>query len=676
MGREVAIKISTDSFGDRFALEVRAAAALNHPHICHLYDVGPNYLVMEMVEGLTLAERLRQGPLLPTELLTVAKQVAGALAAAHEKGIVHCDLKPGNIKIKPDGSVKVLDLGLAEWIGPQGAASLADQSSEGAIGTADYMSPEQTEGRALDARSDIFSFGLVLEEILRALTSVKEDSRQSIAAIVARCIRKEPGERFQSVAELRAALERISAADAEQPSIAVLPFANLTVEPEDDYFSDGLAEEIINALARVPALRVTARTSSFAFRGAQQDIRQIAQTLGVGMILEGSVRRSGSRIRVAAQLISAIDGYPVWSDTYNRETADIFAVQNDIATAIANSLKVEITAIRSPAARYTPRFPAYEALLKGRHYLLKITPHALKRAKECFEEAITLDPDYPDPHDELGNHYLFLCLAGVCGAKDMVPLVCSQAHRALTLDPSLPRPHALLGFVAAAHDYDWTEAENQFRLALAARSVSGDVRYWYAFSYLPLWGRFDEAVEQLGKALELDPLNVFWRINLAGVFHIKGDFQRSLFETRKVLEIDESYWVGYLGLGANYLGLRKLPEAVAALERAYTSAPWNPQIVGQLAGALSLSGDENRAERLVEQIQAPYSVPMCMALYHSICSRAESAADWFVKSIEVRDPSVLVYVRNPLTSAIRESSRWPELAGMLNLSPEIPFSSP
>ena len=354
LDRIVAIKQMKGANTARFQQEARAIAALNHPHICNIFDVGADYLVLEFLEGAVL-----EGPLPAEEARQLALQIARALEEAHRRGILHRDLKPANVMVTQAGA-KLLDFGLAKHI--LNADVSATQTTEGAIvGTVAYMAPEQAEGKPLDARSDIFSFGAVLYEMLSGrpafpgtsaamvLSAVLRDEPAPFEApgdlkrIVKRCLAKDPNDRFPAVSELTAALEQASGSDTDQPaSIAVLPFANMSRDRDDEYFSDGLAEEILNLLAKIPGLNVTARTSSFAFRGKEQDITKIAETLRVGAILEGSVRKSGNRIRVTAELINAADGYHLWSERYDRELTDVFTVQDEIAAAIAGGTEAEI----------------------------------------------------------------------------------------------------------------------------------------------------------------------------------------------------------------------------------------------------------------------------------------------------------------------------------------------
>ena len=386
------------------------------------------------------------------------------------------------------------------------------------MGTAAYMAPEQAEGKPLDARSDIFSFGAVLYELLSGRRAFRgENAISTMAAIlhnepapldapaalqqiVKRCLAKPPAERYQTMAELREALGKAAQTGMpaqQQPSIAVLPFANMGADKENEYFSDGLAEEIINFLAQIPGLKVTARTSAFAFRGKEQDIRKIAEALGVATILEGSVRRSGNRIRVTAQLINAADGYHLWSQRYDREMADLFALQDEIAQAIASALQVKLSGAPAPFEQYKPNLPAYEALLKARHYLGSFRPDLLPRIKEYFEQAIALDPKFALAHCEYGGYFGAMAVVGTLPANQALPMVRSLAQKALELDPSLPEGHAMLGMVAACLEYDWKEAERRFRLAMARDPVPVFVRLHYAMGYLLPTGRPAEAVQQL-----------------------------------------------------------------------------------------------------------------------------------------------------------------------------------
>jgi TolB-like protein/Tfp pilus assembly protein PilF len=683
LGRTVAIKFLKGGHTDRFQREAQAIAALNHPHICTLHDVGPDYLVMEYIEGAPL-----RGPLPPEDAIRLAIQVTGALEAAHAKGITHRDLKPGNILVTHSG-VKLLDFGLAKLPEKSAAPSEATltQTQAGTIaGTVCYMSPEQAQGLPIDGRSDIFSFGSVLHEMLsgqRAFSAdtalatmaaiVRDEPRQldtspELQRIVTRCLRKAPEDRFQTIAEVTAALEHVPAKPAsEHPSIAVLPFANMSADKENEYFSDGLAEEIINELAQVPGLKVTARTSAFAFRGKEQDIRKIAETLNVRTVLEGSVRRSGNRIRVTAQLINAADGYHLWSQRFDREMADVFAMQDEIAAAIAGALQLKLAPRPNAIQRHTPKFQAYEAFLKGRHHLLQTTPDAQSRAHSYFAEAIALDPKYPEPHAELGQLYLLLGVYGLRQSREMMPLARVEANKALDLFPDEPRAQAVLGAVAGFYDYDWKEADERFRRAMAADPIPSEVRARYATFYLLPVGRLSEAIEQMEKVLEQDPLNALWRSVLSMSSCMAEMHERAIEEARQALEINENMWAAHFFMSQSYLLRGMLAEARAAAEKARQLAPGFAMTVGLLAGILTRVGEAGRAKELLAQLnegKLKDSAPTGMVLYHLACLEIDVAADWYQRAVEQRQ---LIALLNPLMKPLRLSPRWPALAKMMNL---------
>jgi serine/threonine-protein kinase len=676
LDRIVAIKRLTGRHTSRFAQEARTIAALNHPHICQIYDIGPDYLVMEYIDGAPL-----QGPLAPEEARGLAIQIAGALEDAHARGIIHRDLKPANILVTGKGA-KLLDFGLAKSI----AQDEATVTSEGTVvGTTAYMSPEQAEGKPLDARSDVFSFGAVLYEMLSGTRAFPGDSTARVwsailrddppplqtspelANIVARCLAKQPGQRFPGMAEVRAALEGQPVAPLQaQPEIAVLPFANMSGDKEQEYFSDGLAEEIINALVQVPGLKVIARTSAFAFKGKHEDIRKIAEVLGVTTVLEGSVRRAGDRIRVTAQLITAADGSHLWSQRFDRQMADVFTIQDEIAQSIAESLRVKL----SGKPQYIPNLDAYEALLRGRHHRGRFTPEAHLRAKECFEQAIALDSGYAAPHAELGVNYLMFATNAVRTLRDVAPLIRSEAQRALELDASETNPHFLLGAVAAMYDYDWPEATRQFQIALASPTVSADARWGHASLYLAGLGRFPESIAEMQRAVEQDPLNVAWRAILGGHYFSAGMYDRAREELLKALEIDENHWMPNFVLGETYIATGRFAEAVAAGERAHRAHPSHTMPSGVLAAALACVGERERAAAILREMAASPQSLWGRVYYHLVCSEIDAAAGLYEKMIEQREPFAIVFARSTICSALRESPRWPALAKAMNLPNE------
>jgi len=683
LGRTVAIKFLKSEYTDRLDREARAIAALNHPHICTIHDVGPDYLVMEYLEGAPL------GSPVPLEnAIRLALQIVAALEAAHAKGIVHRDLKPGNIFVTQAG-VKLLDFGLAKLKAEENGsdATMSMTQAGTVIGTAAYMSPEQAQAQPVDARSDIFSFGLVFYEMLAGQRAFAADTGFAMMAaivrdeprllkvspelerIIHRCLRKTPADRFQTMGEVRAALENISVKPAqEQPSIAVLPFSNMSADKENEYFSDGLAEEILNSLVRIPGLKVTARTSSFAFRGKEQDIRGIAEALDVRTILEGSVRRAGNRVRVTAQLINATDGFHLWSERYDREMTDVFAVQDEIAAAIAGALKLKLSGDVAPVHRHQPNLPAYEAFLKGRHCMLKATPEAWVRGEAFLQQAIALDSRFAEPHTQLAAQYFVLWANGLRPAEEMVPLIRAEARKAVDLlDDS---GHSLLGVVAAGYDYDWNEAQSHFQIALGATNAPPELIMTHAMFFLTPSGRLQEAVTLMEQTVATDPLNLLLRGHLAMSLMTAEMYDRAIQEALKCLEIDDTIWVPFYSLIAGYAAKGMVEEARIAAEKAYNNARWNPRIAGILAGILALTGNRERATKLLGEMshsRGSLVAPTGMVLYHLICSEIDAAADWFEKAIECRDPLLVPWIRLPLAKPLRASPRWPKIAAMMNL---------
>jgi serine/threonine-protein kinase len=681
LDRIVAVKRLKGGHSARFEQEARTIAALNHPHICQIYDVGPDYLVMEYIDGAPL-----RGSLPVEEAVRLAIQIVGALEAAHRKNIIHRDLKPANILVT-GGVVKLLDFGLAKLM--PSADTEATATMEGMVaGTAAYMSPEQAQGKPLDVRSDIFSFGAVLYEMVSGdrafggdsmvdvLSAIVRDEPRplrgspEIARIVTRCLRKVSAERFQNVAEIKAALESVATCPGgQQPSIAVLPFANMSADREQDYFSDGLSEEIINLLAHVPGLKVTARTSAFAFRGREQDIRKIAEALNVRAILEGSVRRAGSRIRVTAQLIDAHDGYHLWSERYDREMIDVFAIQDEIAQAITTALQVKLSVRHAAFRHHKPDLAAYEAYLKARHHIDKLTPQSLQRAKEYLEEAIALDPKFALAHIEHGNYFLNRALSGLLPAHEAMPLARASGQRAMDLDPSLPEGHAMLGIVAGVYDYNWKEAGRRFGLAMTGDAIPPAVHDLYGFFYLLPAGRPLEALEELERAVKEDPLGVVVRMHYATCLLAAGKEAEGEVQLQQVLELDENFRPALSIVGLNHTLHGRLAEALACLEKAHALAPWIPNVIGLLAGVMVRSGNVGGAKELLEKLRPgrAYGAPRGLAVFHLLCGDVDQGADWAEKAIEQRDPLMIFFLRLTFAKALRSSARWPALARMMNL---------
>jgi TolB-like protein/Tfp pilus assembly protein PilF len=520
----------------RFEHEARAIASLNHPHICQLYDIGPGYLVLEYIDGAPL-----RGPVAAPEAVRQAIQIARALEAAHDRGILHRDLKPTNVLITRDGTVKLLDFGVAK--------------------------------------------------LLRPTSEDPDDPTHTVAR-----------ERFQTMAEVRAVLEHAateltSAPSEHRPSIAVLPFANMSADKENEYFGDGLAEEVINALAQVPGLQVAGRTSSFLFRGKDIELAEVGRRLNVEHLLEGSVRRAGNRVRVTAQLIKVADGFHVWSERYDRELTDIFAIQDEITHAIASALRIRLSVDSSSPRRHTPNLRAYETYLKARDLWSRAMPGSFAQTKTLLEHAITLDSQFALPYSLLGGCYTMLANLGFKPAHEMMPLARAAEERALRVDPALPEAHALLGVCAGGFGHDWIAAEREWRLAMAHEPISRDVRFWYGNHYLLPIGRVAEAVETMARALEEDPLNLLYRHHYArGLRHL-GRLDEAEAELRDVLDVDADFPWALETLGAICAQQGNSEEALALTERAHVVTPWSYTVMGQLAALRERAGDRKRRTR-------------------------------------------------------------------------------
>ena len=450
------------------------------------------------------------------------------------------------------------------------------------------------------------------------------------------------------------------------PSIAVLPFANMSDDKDQDYFSDGLAEEIINLLAQVPGLKVIARTSAFAFRGKEQDIRGIAETLGVSTVLEGSVRRSGSRIRVTAQLINAADGSHLWSERYDRELSDIFAVQDEISTAIAKALRVRLRPGNIPQ-RYTPKLEAYEAYLKAKYHEAKVTPESMELARQFYEQACTLDPGFAMPHVGLAFYWHASSHFGRRFARDVVSPARTEAERALQLDPSLPEAHAFLGYIAAMHDLNWAAAERHFDSAGAK-----EVGFWLArplYGWVQFWqGNVEPAIKLAQRAIEQDPLDGWTRMNLHAYLQAAGRDQEALEQLKKVVELDPNQVIALVSMAMIHADKGNLVEALKIARRAYAAGPWSPDTPAVLAGLTRRNGEEVDSS-LMKALGSGemHGDARAHALFHLLCGEIDPGADWAEKAIEQRDSSMMIYLRFVVSKGLRASHRWPKIAQMINL---------
>jgi TolB-like protein/Tfp pilus assembly protein PilF len=482
-------------------------------------------------------------------------------------------------------------------------------------------------------------------------------------------------ENRQPISRMKETASAISSVE-RQPSIAVLPFANLSGDKEQEYFSDGLAEEIINALAQIPMLKVIARTSAFAFKGQNTDIRRIAETLGVASILEGSVRRSGNRIRVTAQLITATDGTHQWSERYDRELADVFAVQDEIAAAISKALQVRLTRQDAAKPRYVPKLPAYEALLKARHFHWKVTAESIDQARPFYEQAIALDPQFALAHALYADYLFGRTAVSMSPLRELAPFMRSHAQRALELDASLADAHAPLCILAAAHDYDWKEAGRQFALATPGGHGSPQSHMGCGWAYLLASGQRDRAVEHLRLAVQGDPLHLTYRSILALCLAAAGHFAEAEELLQQSRDLEPNFFLTHYHLASINAARQRFSEALPSAERALSLAPWYRATVGLYAGLLVRTGQSDRAQDVLKTLDSSesYGRARAMAVFHVCCGQIDLAAESFEKAIEERDPHAPVILQSAIGEPLRLSPRWPKLAALMNLPASLETS--
>jgi serine/threonine-protein kinase len=711
--RNVAVKVLPESLiADpealaRFEREARSIAALSHPNILAIHDFGREdqtvYAVMELLEGETLREKLAQA--LPRrKALDYALQIAQGLAAAHARGIVHRDLKPENIFVTRDGLVKILDFGLAKSsesaVPTDAEAPTAGATRPGwVLGTPGYMSPEQARGVPADHRSDLFSFGAILYEMLAGERAFRGDNdvEMLVAVIrdpppplsrpgrsvppeledlVLRCLEKEPEERFQSARDLAFAL-RVLERDERSPqpsggsgagpaatSIAVLPFRNMSADPQNEYFSDGMTEEIINALSAIDALRVTSRTSSFAFKGRNEDVRQIGAALGVRTVLEGSVRQAGRKIRITAQLVDVSDGYHLWSEKYDREMEDIFAVQDEIARAIAGTLKVRLLPAEEArlAQRGTTDVEAYNHYLKGRyHFNRREPPEAIAE----FERALEIDPAYTDAQTGLSESYCIYGFYGGIDTREAFARARAAAEKARQLDPDSADVHVALGLVDHYFGWDFDRQERELRRAIEIAPGSAAAYSWLGLM-LAFRNRSDEALELTRHAVALEPLSANAQTNVGWVSFGKRSLEAAAAEFRRALHIDPNapYPLWALGLTCQLLGRHE--ESVASMEKAaQVTGRRQTYYLALLAGSYAAAGRRAEALDLLKDLEQrsarQYIAPYHMALTHIALGDIDRVFDCLDRGCQERNALGWWFRDCAVFDSLRSDPRFPAL---------------
>ena len=654
---------------------------------------------MAYLEGEELRKQIEKGPLSLERLLDIAIQVARGLQEAHGKGVVHRDIKPANVMDTTTGQAVLMDFGLAQI-----ASAASKLTREGTtVGTSAYMSPEQTTGEKTDNRTDIWALGVVLYEMATGqapfqghyeqaiLYSILHEAPEPITAlrtgippelerIANKCLAKRADERYQTVSDLLADLSALkrsressegkwqsSGTRDARPSIAVLPFENRSRDEDDEYFSDGVTEDIISALGKVEGLRVTPRTSAFRFKGESTAVRQVAEKLNVGCVLTGTIRRAGRRLRITVELIDAAEDTQMWSERYDRVLEDIFDIQDEISQAIVNQLKRKLVgAVASPGAtRRTADFEAYRLYLQGRHNVVKLSESGMRQGLSCFERALATDSNYPEPHAGLAEAYALLGILGYARPADVMVKAKAEAVRTLDMDETTADAHASLGVVRHWYDWDFAGAEQSYRRAIELNPADPIPRVYLGVS-LGETGRPAEGVAELRAAVQLDPLSPFVNRMLCVLLVYAREFEAALEQGRKTLDIDPAYFSVRWEMATAWYFLGRPDEALRTMEAAVSLAPKDPITLGFLGMCQAVAGRQEEALRTIDKLKDLRAERYCaaspIAWVYAHLGDFNQAFQWLDTAFEERDGLLAILKQYPWPNeSFSQDPRYQEL---------------
>ena len=683
-GRDVALKVLrpelAESLGrDRFLREIQLAAKLSHPHILPLYDSGDAggalFYVMPNVEGHSLRDRLAtQRQLSVEDAVRIATEVAGALDHAHRHGVIHRDIKPENIMLQ-DGHALVADFGIGKALGDAAADTLTQHGMS--VGTPAYMSPEQAVGEAVDARSDIYSLGCVLYEMIVGeqpftgptaqaviakrfvqtpvdVAALREGVPRPVARAVQKALARVPIDRYDTAALFVTSLVEIEAVSAKpaapEKSLAVLPFTNLSTDPENEFFADGVTEEILNALAMIPDLRVAGRASSFSFKGKTLDLHAIGEALNVRTVLEGSIRRSGKHVRITAQLSEVTDGFCMWSERYDREIDDVFAVQDEIAAAIAEKLKT--TLLRNPlmsAQRAPENIAAYEAYLKGRALLYR-RGSSIKPGLAMMEQALRLDPEYGLAWAGIADTYSILGFFGQVSPEVARTKGGEAAAKAMRFAPDLAESHCALAIQLLMFEWDWAGAERAFGRSMELNPGYGQAGVWYYLFYRGVaCGAWEEAIAGCKECQSRDPRSGYLAAIMALMYEIASDGPSAEEWVNLARELApdafQTLWARQLFL----MSIRDYPRAIDAAHTVLAASGRQSIVLAFLGLSLAESGDSTGARAIYDEMRSravrEFVSPMQMAALSAALGDTDAAIAHCHEAFRLRDTGMVVWAR-------------------------------
>ena len=695
---------------ERFIQEAKAASLLDHPNICTIYEIGSTpdgrvFIAMPFYEGDTVKHKIAQGPMELIESADIATQVAQGLAKAHSKGIIHRDIKPANLIVTNDSIVKILDFGVAKLNGGSGLTR-----SGTLLGTVAYMSPEQISGET-DQRTDLWSLGVVLYEMLtgqhpfcaeKEATTIyqilhvqpsrpvvlRPETPPHLERILSRLLEKDRAMRYSRAEELLEDLRRFqpkgsidlattselsgSFLQMAPPSIAVLPFNNLSRETEAEYFGDGLAEELIYALSQVDGLHVVSRVSAFEFKGKSHNLGQIGQQLKVRSVLTGSVRMAGDRLRVNVEMTNIADGYCLWSARFDRDMKDVFAIQDEIASHVVSNLKLRLEdQTHSVAQRYVGNPDAYNLYLKGRYYFNRNTEQGFRKAGECFGRAIAVDSQCAPACAGLAEFYMAMGFWSVTVPAEAWPKAREFAAKAMQLDPRNPDAHITLAKVYQFSDWDRSAAEGEFRRAVQLNPNHSEARFAYSVFLLQA-GQLYQSLEEIKRAHDLDPLNLSIATGVAWLHYYRGDYYRAMDQCQQVFELSPDYpeAQGCLALCSEKIG--HPADSVVWLEKTTQGSAELPFVLGLLGRAYALNGQREKAVEMQHKLQTiskqRYTSQVAHALVALGLGDLDLAMQWLEEALQAHDAFLCYAKVFPPYDPLRDRPRFQEMLQRMGLA--------